>query len=48
MYDEEFYREYVCVSHTQPLPCPFGEHHIVSNWPSDVTKVIINIEKDDE
>jgi hypothetical protein len=31
---------YVCVSHMMTIPCPMGDHHLVSNWPSDVAKVL--------
>ena len=32
--------EYVCVSHMMTIPCPIGDHHLVSNWPVDVAKVL--------
>lgn len=35
--------EYVCVSHSFIVPCPIGDHHLVSNWPSDVAKVLDKI-----
>jgi hypothetical protein len=31
---------YVCVSHMSIVPCHMGEHHIVSNWPPDVERVL--------
>lgn len=31
---------YVCVSHMSIVPCHLGEHHIVSNWPPDVERVL--------
>jgi len=31
---------YVCVSHVSLIPCPFGDHHTVSNWPPDVERVL--------
>jgi len=31
---------YVCVSHMSIVPCHIGEHHIVSNWPTDVERVL--------
>jgi hypothetical protein len=46
MDDEEFYEKYVCVSHHQVLPCPFGEHHLVSNWPSDIAIVLNKLKGD--
>jgi hypothetical protein len=32
--------KYVCVSHMMTIPCPLGDHHLVSNWPSDVVRVL--------
>lgn len=32
--------EFVWISHGQFLPCDAGEHHLVSNWPIDVAKVL--------
>lgn len=34
---------YVCVSHMTKVPCSLGYHHLVSNWPSDVAKVLDTI-----
>lgn len=36
--------EYVCITHKKLLPCNDGEYHLVSNWPSDVAKIIDNNE----
>lgn len=33
---------YVCITHRCIIPCPDGEHHLVSNWPSDVRKILEN------
>lgn len=35
--------EYVCVSHNMLIPCPMGDNHLVSNWPTDVAKVLDTI-----
>lgn len=32
--------DYVCISHLQKIPCEGGENHLISNWPSDVAKVL--------
>lgn len=32
--------QYVCISHNFIVPCPMGDNHLVSNWPSDVAKVL--------
>jgi len=31
---------YVCITHRQEVPCDEGEHHLVSNWPTDVDKIM--------
>jgi hypothetical protein len=41
IFDED--ESYVCVSHMMTVPCPIGENHLVSNWPSDVAKVLDTI-----
>jgi hypothetical protein len=46
MMEDELYEKYVCVTHDTTLPCPFGEHHIVSNWPSDVATVLGKLKND--
>lgn len=33
---------YICITHKKFLPCEEGEHHLVSNWPSDVEKILDN------
>lgn len=38
-------RDYVCVSHMMTIPCPIGDHHLVSNWPVDVAKVLDTMQK---
>jgi hypothetical protein len=38
---------YVCISHNSPIPCSSGDKHLVSNWPSDVAKVLDNIKSND-
>ena len=37
--------EYVCISHMQPIPCDLGDHHLVSNWPTDVARVLSRNDK---
>jgi hypothetical protein len=34
--------EYVCITHKQALPCENLGYHLVSNWPSDVRKILDN------
>ena len=41
LFDEE--AEYVCISHMTMAPCHEGEHHLVSNWPGDVARVLDKI-----
>lgn len=31
---------YVCITHQCVLPCEQGESHLVSNWKSDVEKIL--------
>jgi len=31
---------YVCITHQMILPCETGDHHLVSNWVSDVQKIL--------
>lgn len=35
---------YVCITHGTVAPCEEGEHHLISNWASDVRKIIKNME----
>lgn len=37
--------EYVCISHMQKIPCSLGDHHLISNWPTDVAKVLDRIQQ---
>lgn len=37
--------KYVCISHMQLIPCHLGEHHLISNWPTDVAKVLSRIKE---
>lgn len=37
--------EYVCISHLQLIPCSGGKNHLISNWYSDVMKVLDTIKK---
>jgi hypothetical protein len=39
----ENHESYVCISHNCLIPCLVGDKHLVSNWPSDVAKVLDNI-----
>lgn len=32
--------EYVCISHMQAIPCNLGKYHLVSNWPTDIARVL--------
>jgi len=36
---------YVCITHKQLMPCTDGDHHLVSNWVSDVQKILKIMEK---
>lgn len=36
---------YVCITHQKILPCEIGDHHLVSNWISDVQKILKLMEK---
>ena len=35
---------YVCITHHTITPCDKGEHHLISNWKSDVKKILSLIE----
>lgn len=37
VYDED--GEYVCITHQTFIPCEKGEHHLISNWKTDVEKI---------
>jgi hypothetical protein len=39
---------YVCITHQALLPCNEGQHHLVSNWITDVTKILNVMEEQDE
>jgi hypothetical protein len=39
---------YVCITHQVLLPCNKGQHHLVSNWITDVTKILNVMEEQDE
>lgn len=43
IFDED--GQYVCISHMQIIPCDFGDHHLVSNWPTDVARVLDRIQE---
>jgi len=36
---------YVCITHQCVTPCEMGEHHLISNWISDVDKILKLIEE---
>lgn len=36
---------YVCITHQSIAPCEVGEYHLLSNWTSDVHKILKMIEK---
>ena len=31
---------YVCISHRRRIPCGEGDQHLISNWPSDVARIL--------
>lgn len=31
---------YVCITHKCILPCQDGDNHLISNWKSDVEKIL--------
>ena len=31
---------YVCITHQCVVPCTVGEHHLISNWKTDVEKIM--------
>jgi hypothetical protein len=37
---------YVCITHQKIVPCEEGEQHLISNWASDVKKILSIIERD--
>lgn len=37
--------EYVCITHQCFLPCEEGEHHLISNWVTDVYRIRKSMEK---
>lgn len=37
--------KYVCISHAKDMPCDVGEYHLVSNWPTDVARVLDRIKE---
>jgi len=39
---------YVCITHKQLMPCIEGQNHLVSNWITDVTKILNVMEEQDE
>jgi hypothetical protein len=41
-YNDDFEESstYVCITHQQVLPCNIGKHHLVSNWVTDVHKIL--------
>jgi hypothetical protein len=36
---------YVCITHHTITPCEEGDHHLISNWATDVKKILKIIEK---
>lgn len=36
---------YVCITHQTVVPCDKGEFHLISNWRSDVEKILKMMEK---
>ena len=36
---------YVCITHRELMPCEKGDHHLVSNWISDVQKILKIMER---
>ena len=44
-YNFEESSTYVCITHQTILPCEIGDHHLVSNWISDVQKILKIMEK---
>lgn len=36
---------YVCITHGTIIPCDEGDHHLISNWASDVGKILKDMEK---
>jgi hypothetical protein len=43
IYDDESI--YVCITHQKITPCEEGEHHLISNWATDVKKIMRLMEK---
>jgi len=37
VYDED--KDYVCITHQSFIPCDKGDHHLISNWKTDVNKI---------
>lgn len=37
---------YVCITHQTVAPCNDGDKHLISNWNTDVKKILDLIEKD--
>lgn len=33
---------YVCITHRKEWPCNESGHHLLSNWPGDVKKIMDN------
>ena len=45
MYIDEDEHIYVCITHQHELPCDDGENHLISNWKSDVEKILRMVNK---
>lgn len=43
IYDDE--STYVCITHQCILPCEDGDNHLISNWKSDVEKILRTVKK---
>jgi hypothetical protein len=37
---EENLETYVCITHHSLVPCEQGENHLISNWNTDVNKIL--------
>lgn len=46
-YNDDFEESsiYVCITHQQVLPCETEKYHLVSNWISDVQKILKIMER---
>ena len=37
---EDDLETYVCITHQCLVPCEEGQHHLISNWYTDVNKIL--------